>query len=43
MLFRLLKSVKNWVFSFGQGIADAEDNFVKGMFEEEIDDEGNKD
>ena len=43
MLFRLLKNVKNWVFSFGQGIADAEDRFVKSMFEEDIDDESNKD
>jgi hypothetical protein len=43
MLFRLLKNVKNWVFSFGQGIADAEDRFVKNMFEEDIDNESNKD
>jgi hypothetical protein len=43
MLFRLLKNVKNWVFSFGKGIADAEDRFVKSMFEEDIDDESNKD
>ena len=43
MLFRLLESVKNWVFSFGQGIADAEDKFVKSMFKEDIDDESNED
>jgi len=43
MLFRLLKNVKNWVFNFGQGIADAEDKFAKSMFEENIDDESNKD
>ena len=43
MLFRLLKNVKNWVFSFGQGIADAEERFVKNMFEEDIDNESNKD
>ena len=39
MLFRLLKNVKNWVSNFGQGIADAEDRFVKSMFEEDIDKE----
>jgi hypothetical protein len=39
MLFRLLKNVKNWVSNFGQGIADAEDKFVKSMFEEDIDKE----
>ena len=43
MLFPLLKNVKNWVFNFGQGIADGEDRFVKSMFEEDIDNEGNKD
>jgi hypothetical protein len=43
MLFRLLKNVKNWVFSFGQGISDAEDRFVKSMFKEDIDNESNKD
>jgi hypothetical protein len=43
MLFRLLKNVKSWVFSFGQGIADAEDRFVKNMFEKDIDNESNKD
>ena len=43
MLFRLLKIVKNWVFNFGKGIADGEDRFVKSMFEEDIDNEGNKD
>jgi hypothetical protein len=41
MLFRLLKNVKNWVFSFGQGIADAEDRFVKSMFKKDIDNESN--
>lgn len=29
----LLKFVKKWVFSFGQGIADAEDRMVAAMFE----------
>ena len=43
MLFRLLKNVKNWVFNFGKGIANGEDRFVKSMFEEDIDNEGNKD
>jgi len=43
MLFRLLKNVKNWVSNFGQGIADAEDRFVKSMFEEDIDYESNED
>ena len=41
MLFRLLKNVKNWVSNFGQGIADAEDRFVRDMFKEDIDNEGN--
>jgi hypothetical protein len=39
MLFRLLKSVKNWVSKSSQGIADAEDRFVSSMFKEEIDNE----
>ena len=39
MLFRLLKNVKNWVSSFGQGIADAEDRFTRDMFKEGIDNE----
>ena len=43
MLFRLLKSVKNWVFNFGKPIADAEDRIVKSMFKEDIDDESNQD
>ena len=41
MLFRLLKNVVNWVSNIGQGISDAEDKFVKDMFKESIDDEGN--
>ena len=41
MLFRLLKNVVNWASNFGQGIADAEDKFVKNMFEENIDNESN--
>ena len=41
MLFRLLKNVKNWVFSFGKGIADAEDRFVASMFKDK--DDSNKD
>jgi hypothetical protein len=41
MLFRLLKNVKNWVSNFGQGIADAEDRFVRDMFEEDVDNESN--
>ena len=40
MLFRLLKSVSNWVFKSFEGIAEAEDRFVKSMFKEEIDNEG---
>ncbi len=32
MLFRLLKNVKNWVSSFGEGIADAEDRMVASMY-----------
>jgi hypothetical protein len=39
MLFRLLKNVKKWVFKSLQPLADAEDRFVKSMFEEEIDNE----
>jgi hypothetical protein len=35
MIFRLLKNVKNWAFNYLQGIADAEDRFVKSMFTEE--------
>jgi hypothetical protein len=41
MLFRLLKSAKNWVFENMQGIADAEDRFVASMFKEDIEDESN--
>ena len=41
MLFHLLKNVNNWVSNHFQGIADAEDRFVKSMFEEDIDDESN--
>ena len=43
MLFQLLKSVVNWVSKGLQGITDAEDRFVKSMFQEEIDDESNQD
>ena len=43
MLFRLLKNVVNWASNVGNGIAKAEDGFVKSMFKEEIDDESNKD
>jgi hypothetical protein len=43
MLFRLLKNVVNWASNIGQGIVDAEDRFVKSMFEEKIDDESNQD
>jgi hypothetical protein len=39
MLFRLLKNVSNWVSNSFQGIADAEDRFVRSMFEEDIDNE----
>jgi hypothetical protein len=39
MLFRLLKNVNNWVFKGFEGIAEAEDRFVKSMFKEEIDSE----
>ena len=39
MLFRLLKNVNNWVSNHFQGIADAEDRFVKNMFKEDIDNE----
>ena len=41
MLFRLLKSVKNWVFNSLQGIADVEDRFVASMFKEDDKDESN--
>ena len=41
MLFRLLKNVKNWVFSSLQGIADAEDRFVASMFKDKDKDESN--
>jgi hypothetical protein len=43
MLFRLLKNVVNWVSNVGQGIVDAEDRYIKGMFKEDIDDESNQD
>jgi hypothetical protein len=43
MLFRLLKNVVNWASNVGQEIANAEDRFVKSMFQEDIDDESNKD
>jgi hypothetical protein len=43
MLFRLLKNVVNWASNVGQGIIDAEDRYVKSMFEEKIDDESNQD
>jgi hypothetical protein len=43
MLFRLLKNVKNWASNVGQGIADAEDRYIKNMFKEDIDDESNQD
>jgi hypothetical protein len=43
MLFRLLKNVVNWASNVGEGIADAEDRFVKSMFQEDIDYESNKD
>ena len=33
-LLVLLKNVKKWVFSIGQGIADAEDRMVRSMFED---------
>jgi hypothetical protein len=33
----------NWASSVGEGIANAEDKFVKNMFKEDIDDESNKD
>ena len=41
MLFQLLKSVVNLASNVGQGIADAEDNFVESMFKEDIDNESN--
>jgi hypothetical protein len=37
MLFRLLRSVKNWAFNSLQGIADAEDRFVASMFKDKDD------
>ena len=42
MLFRLLKNVKNWVFSIflDNKIADAEARLYSDWFKEEIDDEG---
>jgi hypothetical protein len=42
MLYRLLKSVGNWVFKGLQGIADAEDRFVESMFEKRNKDDSNK-
>ena len=33
--------LKKWVSDTGKGIADAEDRFVKNMFEEDIDNESN--
>ena len=41
MLFRLLKNVVNWASNIGQGIADAEEEFVKSMFEKDVKDESN--
>jgi hypothetical protein len=41
MLFRLLKNVKNWVFSSLQAISDAEDRFVESMFKQKDEDESN--
>jgi hypothetical protein len=43
MLFRLLRNVVNWASNVGHGVADAEDRFVKSMFEEDIDRESNED
>ena len=40
MLFRLLKSVKKWVYEICEGIAEAEERFVASMFKKD-DDEGN--
>lgn len=37
----LLKSVKNWVFNFGQAIADAEDRMAALMFKERDNNESN--
>jgi len=37
MLFRLLKNVNNWVYKSFKAISDAEDRYVKSMFEEKID------
>lgn len=42
MLFRLLKSVSNWVYKGFEGIAETEDRFVRSMFKEEVDDESNE-
>lgn len=39
MLFRLLKSVSNWVYKGFEGIAEAEDRFTRSMFKEDIDNE----
>jgi len=41
MLFRLLKNVVNWASNIGQGIADAEEKFVKSMYERDVKDESN--
>jgi len=37
MLYRLLKSVKKWVYEACEGIASAEDRFVESMFRKEKD------
>ena len=37
MLFRLLKSVKKWVYEIGDGIAQAEERFVESMFNKDSD------
>lgn len=42
MLFRLLKNVSKWVYKGFEGIADAEDRFVKLMFKEQEKNESNK-
>jgi hypothetical protein len=31
----------NWASNIGQGIADAEEEFVKGMFEKDVKNESN--
>ncbi len=41
MLFRLLRSAKNWVFELGKGIADAEDRMAALMFKERDNNESN--